>query len=1362
MTLTDNINAAGAAFGTPNIGVPFTLFNPIVTPSGVVPTGDAVLSGLSLAPGYTSNTTLSDTGSNETYAYTANVTSVGSSTLPPAAITMMSGDGTTVTVTTQSTLNVSVNQTIQITGVGAAVDGDYIVTGVNTAGPNTFTYASSVTSFTIYPGDAQASIDVGNNVPTGYVDFSVDGGTPNQMAIPAVAITNAVAVHDGGNLSTVTVTTMTPLTGIVPGQTVAVAGISPSGYNGNVRVLTVSGASFTYNVNDIDQNLASPGTVTGATATNGVATFAPGALAAGSHTITAAYEGDVLDGTSTGVLSQAYSATEIGFSAGNLIADEVSTGGTSTTNISNIAQNGGTMTNYLVMATSTAGIAVGDTVAIENATGFSGTFTVTSVNTPSANEFTITSATGIASWTGTGTATVTAVTISTITSAATYTVTPASTTNISVGDSVAISSTTGYNGTYTVTSVNSTANTFTVIAPAGISIWTGSGTAMDITSGASPSLSKIALSVAIPTTYFVTTTSTAGFAVGDSVTIPNGATGFGGTYTITSLNTPTANTFTITAAPAIATYTYSGTGTQPAATLGNASGTSILEYTTAAGQLLPVQMITLPSSGSDAITEGASATKEGYLTDSSDGHTVVFAGYNASAYTTTTGANAVIGVVNPNGSIESSTQIPNADTTIGTSDSVKAVASADGLGFYVATNDYIQYVPFGNNVATSTTAVSNFFTSNAETGGAFQSSQSPNDVAIGDGQLYGNAGDEAQTDGVPAADGPFTVGTGLPTTAGQSETLIDPTAVAGPGFFTGESGTPAAFVTPEQFSVSPDGQIIIVADARTNGAGGLYIFSDYNIPGSWHLDASSTFATSGLTGLSVNWSNPAAPVIYAVTTNSNPGDAQNSIVSFAATTGYAVPAFNGSDVGTIAAPATLATAPANASFRGVALAPTAPPASVAGTTATTTTFTPLPASAVYPNGSLTVTVAPGAGYAGSNIPTGSVSFQENGVEIGSAPLNSSGVATFSPTSDFMAGSYNGLVAVYTGDSNFAGSSSSAVDTTISKAAPTVTFATPPTLTTVTTGVSDPLTVTITVPAGTTPAPDSTLDGTVTFWLGPIGTGTDLGTVAVAPVITADVLSFQAAMPETFTTYGLVTINAVYSGNENFAPGTASVMVNVAKASTTVVTTSLADPTATPSQNVTLYATIYGDGVTAPTGTVTFSDNGIAITQTVSYYAPVAAGLLHGLDRRQHPHGDRAGDRHHHRWADAGRLEHRNRHDHHWPDWRHYRRRWHLHLEFPAEPDGHERVYHDNAHPGRPCDSPDGPPAKRRQQPHRLAPRRGNHHRGLQRRQQFLHHHRRNVADRPGADHRYRRRHDLPRRRWHQCDWEQYRRPGLPG
>jgi hypothetical protein len=71
-------------------------------------------------------------------------------------------------------------------------------------------------------------------------------------------------------------------------------------------------------------------------------------------------------------------------------------------------------------------------------------------------------------------------------------------------------------------------------------------------------------------------------------------------------------------------------------------------------------------------------------------------------------------------------------------------------------------------------------------------------------------------------------------------------------------------------------------------------------------------------------------------------------------------------------------------------------------------------------------------------PTGTVTFKEDSATLGSGTLNGSGVATCVLSTLSVAGSPHSITAVYGGDGNFAGSTSSAVAQTVNKADPIVT------------------------------------------------------------------------------------------------------------------------------------------------------------------------------------------------------------------------------------------------------------------------------------------------------------------------------------
>jgi hypothetical protein len=598
-----------------------------------------------------------------------------------------------------------------------------------------------------------------------------------------------------------------------------------------------------------------------------------------------------------------------------------------------------------------------------------------------------------------------------------------------------------------------------------------------------------------------------------------------------------------------------GTGSAPLT--GNATETFIKEYSRSGGAA--IQSIGLPTTGAGAFTEKGTATNEGYLTTSADGHTASLAGYNIDAGSSTSATNSLIGIVNPDGSIDTTTVVPSGD--IG--GSVRAVASADGLGFWVATANYVRYVPFGNSTGTS--AVTRWL-------------QSPTTVEIGNGNLYFDGGAGAQSNGVSAIDGPVQISSGLPNVGGQSATIL-----AGFPTMSGPNGFP----TSNQFAVSPDGNTIFVADGRTNAGGGILEFYQL-FPGSWiNVNAGQTGfpigptgPDSGLLGLSVSWSGPGAPAIYATTT----AVSGNRIVKITGgTTDGSTPAY---------VVTTLETADPNTAFRGVAFAPQA-----AGATATTTTLTVTGSPGSYPDAvTLSATVT------GSS-PTGYVSFQTaSGVEIGAAPLIS-GTATLVPTSNLQVAESGSIVAGYTGDGANAASISAA--TTVTVTTDTTTTALTAQFTTVATGVPDNLTAQVSYAGSSNAAPT----GTVTFWQDAVNTGMQLGDpVPLAQTIVNvggnPTIEFLASTPATFSTTGLYHVFAVYSGDSNFQTSQGTQDVTVVLAATITVTTNNASPTAL-GDSVTLTATVTGAGAT-PTGTVAFYDNSLLIAANVALDSSGAA------------------------------------------------------------------------------------------------------------------------------------------------------------
>ena len=720
--------------------------------------------------------------------------------------------------------------------------------------------------------------------------------------------------------------------------------------------------------------------------------------------------------------------------------------------------------------------------------------------------------------------------------------------------------------------LTSSATATSLIDITGTTVNTGNTVALP-TAGTTAAIST---ATAAGTVATITTAAPHGFTAGQSVVIAGVSVGgYNGTFSIVAA--PTTTTFTITVASGLASAT---------------GGTATV--------------------ASNSLTLAGTTTTEGYLTDSADGHILTIGGYNQVPGGSTSAVNRVIGAVSPLGIVATSTQIPSADG------SARAVASADGLGFYITTANGVRYVPFGNTTATHSVQLSTEVASPSA------------DAISAAGQLYIDGGAGAQSSGFPAIDGPGSVGSGLPIVSGQSISVLQglptPTDVNG------------KFPTSAQFVFSPDGNTLYVADSRTDGFGGVLKYFQ-STPGSWtplyrlQLDsfgiatatesantvtitttapndftvgekveidgvgvagyngtqtltavgsssisyvltasglAAATGGTAtnidgGVRGLVADFSNPSSPVLYGTTTNTS----GNRVTRFAD---------NGdlSGHGTGFAATTVATAPANTAFRGVALAPT-----LAGATPTTTTLNVSGSPGTYGTGvTLTATVTTGA--------TGWVSFRQNGVEIGAAPIVS-GTATLNTNGNLGAGTYN-ITAVYTGDTTFAASTSSAQPATISQASTSTALTA--SVANVATGVNDVLTATISVPAGTSPT------GTVTFKDG----STTLGTGTVSQTVVnqhgSPVITFVATFTTSFSTIGSQNVTAVYSGDTNFATSTGAATVTVVNSTTTTVTTSNANPTASPAASVTLTATVTSGGGT-PTGTVQFYDNLIAVGTPVT-------------------------------------------------------------------------------------------------------------------------------------------------------------------
>ncbi len=219
------------------------------------------------------------------------------------------------------------------------------------------------------------------------------------------------------------------------------------------------------------------------------------------------------------------------------------------------------------------------------------------------------------------------------------------------------------------------------------------------------------------------------------------------------------------------------------------------------------------------------------------------------------------------------------------------------------------------------------------------------------------------------------------------------------------------------------------------------------------------------------------------------------------------------------------------------------------------------ASSVVYGTSVTLTATISAGT------TGNVSFQDtyNGVTttIGTGAI-SSGTAKL-VISTLKTGSHS-IKAVYGGDTNNAGATSSAVAVTVSQATPTISLSVTKNNPTYGTAI----TFTATLP--------STATGSVTFKDGStsIGTGTVVGGKATLVYNKLSVASHS--------------ITAAYAGDVDYKAATSTALaVTVSKATPSISVASSANPAKT-GTSVTFTATISAPaGVTAPSGKVTFKD-----------------------------------------------------------------------------------------------------------------------------------------------------------------------------
>ena len=197
------------------------------------------------------------------------------------------------------------------------------------------------------------------------------------------------------------------------------------------------------------------------------------------------------------------------------------------------------------------------------------------------------------------------------------------------------------------------------------------------------------------------------------------------------------------------------------------------------------------------VTLSGTSTTEGVLSTSADGKYVVLGGYAAApgtaAVTTSTSAtvNRVVARVDAAGNVDSSTRMTNGFS----GDAIRGACSNDGMQFWSAGNGTVvasagvQYAALGS-AGTSTQVFATVTNTRA--------------CVVAGGRLYASTASGA-------ALRVFTIGAGLPTTAGQTGTNL-------PGMST--SNSPQGFALLDVDAMVPGVDTLYVADGRAVASGG--------------------------------------------------------------------------------------------------------------------------------------------------------------------------------------------------------------------------------------------------------------------------------------------------------------------------------------------------------------------------------------------------------------------------------------------------------------------------------------------------------------------------------------------------------------
>ena len=221
---------------------------------------------------------------------------------------------------------------------------------------------------------------------------------------------------------------------------------------------------------------------------------------------------------------------------------------------------------------------------------------------------------------------------------------------------------------------------------------------------------------------------------------------------------------------------------------------------------------------------------------------------------------------------------------------------------------------------------------------------------------------------------------------------------------------------------------------------------------------------------------------------------------------------------------------------------------------------------------VTFTAAVGANGSGGPVPTGTVMFSVDGTPQAPVAVSPSGQATL--TTGTLPGGVHTISAAYSGDSVYAADTSSAIQQTVLPAGTSTTLAS----TEMPSVTGQAGTITATVAAG---PGQGTPTGTVTFTVD----GSERPAVTLA--------RGKASIKLASLPVGTHSVAAVYSGDGNRASSTSSALTQVVNpAATSAAVTTTGTPSAFGHGKLTATVKATAPGTGTPTGTVTFSVDGV--------------------------------------------------------------------------------------------------------------------------------------------------------------------------